>query len=110
MECLAPYIPPALLPYAEQIQAHIQEQSQTLAIAAVSVATVFLSYLFVAGRRETPATVTVPNPPELDDGWVGTKWEDLPEGSVERGVIEGQVRGVSIPFFSHALSQLGPRF
>ncbi|KAL4794421.1 Aldehyde/histidinol dehydrogenase [Aspergillus venezuelensis] len=93
MECLTPYIPPALLPYAETLQAHIHEQSQTLVIAALSLAAISLGYLFVAGSRESPATFTVPNPPELSDDWVGTKWEDLPEGSVERGVIEGQVRG-----------------
>ncbi|BCS17788.1 aldehyde dehydrogenase family protein [Aspergillus puulaauensis] len=89
MECLTPYIPPALLPLAEQIQ----NQTHTLGIAALSLSAVLLGYLFIACNRESPASFTVPNPPEISDDWTGTKWEDLPEGSEEKQVIEGQIRG-----------------
>lgn len=107
MECLTPYIPPALLPLAEQIQ----NQTHTLGIAALSLSAVLLGYLFVACNRESPASFTVPNPHEISDDWTGTKWEDLPEGSEEKQVIEGQIRGVSfaqitprIPFASCLLA------
>ncbi|OJJ55836.1 hypothetical protein ASPSYDRAFT_48086 [Aspergillus sydowii CBS 593.65] len=89
MECLTPYIPPALLPLAEQIQS----QTRTLGIAALSLSAVLLGYLFVACSRESPVSFTVSNPPEISDDWTGTKWEDLPEGSEERQIIEGQIRG-----------------
>lgn len=94
MECLTPYIPPALLPLAEQIQN---------GIAALSLSAVLLGYLFVACSRESPASFTVSNPPEISDDWTGTKWEDLPEGSEEKRVIEGQIRGVSF-------AQITPEF
>ncbi|KAI9375832.1 Aldehyde/histidinol dehydrogenase [Aspergillus egyptiacus] len=89
MEALTPYLPPALLPLAELIQEH----AQTLGITVFSLGAVLLGYLFIAGGREAPVPFTVPNPPEIEPDWNGTKWEDLPEGSEERKVIEGQVRG-----------------
>ncbi|OJJ04779.1 hypothetical protein ASPVEDRAFT_137105 [Aspergillus versicolor CBS 583.65] len=89
MECLTPYIPPALLPLAEQIQ----NQTHALGIAALSLSAVLLGYLLVACSRESPASFTVSNPPEISDDWTGTKWDDLPEGSEEKRVIEGQIRG-----------------
>ncbi|KAL4945125.1 hypothetical protein BDV06DRAFT_185662 [Aspergillus oleicola] len=93
MECLAPYIPPALLPFVESAHEHIQDLCQTLVIAALSLSAIFLGYLFIVGSRESPITFTVPQPAEIRDDWVGTKWEDLPEGGEARAVIEGQVRG-----------------
>lgn len=106
MECLTPYIPPALLPLAEQIQS----QTRTLGIAALSLSAVLLGYLFVACSRESPVSFTVSNPPEISDGWTGTKWEDLPEGSEERQIIEGQIRGVSFVQMctSNSIRQLFP--
>ncbi|KAL4781336.1 Aldehyde/histidinol dehydrogenase [Aspergillus varians] len=89
MECLTPYIPPALLPLAELIQ----NQAPALGIAALSLSAVLLGYLFVACSRESPIYFTVSPPLEIGNDWIGTKWEDLPEGSEEKRVIEGQVRG-----------------
>ncbi|KAL4803269.1 Aldehyde/histidinol dehydrogenase [Aspergillus unguis] len=89
MECLASYIPPALLPFAEQLQS----QAHTLGIALLSLGAIYVGYLFIAGSRESPVLFSVPSPPEISDDWNGTKWEDLPEGSEGRKVIEGQVRG-----------------
>ncbi|KAL4927516.1 aldehyde dehydrogenase family protein [Aspergillus undulatus] len=93
MECITPYIPPALLPVLLQSAELIQDQAHALGIAALSLSAVLLGYLFIAGSRESPVSLTVSNPPEISDKWTGTKWEDLPEGSEERRVIEGQVRG-----------------
>ncbi|KAL4905279.1 hypothetical protein BDW74DRAFT_153353 [Aspergillus multicolor] len=93
MECLAPYIPPALLPFLERAQEQLQDQSHALGIVALSLSAILLGYLFIAGSRESPVSFTIPNPPEISPDWSGTKWEDLPEGSEERKVIEGQVRG-----------------
>jgi hypothetical protein len=90
MEALAPYIPPALLPLAEVLWS----QAHTLG-ALLSLSAVFLGYLFIAGSREAPVTFTVSHPPEIEPNWTGTKWEDLPPGSEEKRIIEGQVRGVS---------------
>jgi hypothetical protein len=95
MECLAPYIPPALLSLVERAQEQVQNQTHTLSIAVLSLSAVLLGYLFVAGSRESPVSFTVPNPPEINPHWEGSKWEDLPQGSEERNVIEGQIRGVS---------------
>jgi hypothetical protein len=95
MEALAPYLPPALLPLVEQTMEQLRTQCHTLGIAALSLAAVLLSYLFIAGSREAPVTFTVPHPPEIEDNWTGTKWEDLPKGSQERRVTEGQISGVS---------------
>jgi hypothetical protein len=95
MEVLVPYLPPALLPLVEQTMEQLRTQCHALGIAALSLAAVLLGYLFIAGSREAPVTFTVPHPPEIEDNWTGTKWEDLPKGSQERRVIEGQISGVS---------------
>ncbi|KAL4884001.1 Aldehyde/histidinol dehydrogenase [Aspergillus karnatakaensis] len=88
MECLAPYIPPALLPLAELLR----NEAQTLGIAALSITAVLLGYLFIAGAKESPVTFTVPTPPEIDPNWIGTKWEDLPYNE-ERRILEAQLAG-----------------
>ncbi|KAL5339744.1 Aldehyde/histidinol dehydrogenase [Aspergillus crustosus] len=88
MDCLMPYIPPALLPLAELLHS----QTHALKIAALSIAAVVLSYLFIVGSKEAPLAFEVPLPDEIDKTWKGRKWEDLLEGE-ERGVVEGQVRG-----------------
>lgn len=95
MECLAPYIPSALLSLVERAQEQVQSQTHTFSIAVLSLSAVLLGYLFVGGSRESPVSFTVPNPPEINPDWEGSKWEDLPQGSEERNVIEGQIRGVS---------------
>ncbi|KAL3456073.1 Aldehyde/histidinol dehydrogenase [Aspergillus heterothallicus] len=93
METLAPYLPPALLPLVEKAVGQLENQCHTLGIAALSLAALFLGYLFIAGSSEFPVKFNVPHPPEIEDKWTGTKWEDLPKGSAERRVIEGQIRG-----------------
>ncbi|KAL4917662.1 Aldehyde/histidinol dehydrogenase [Aspergillus aurantiobrunneus] len=89
MDCLTPYIPPALLPLAELVQS----QAHALCLAILSLSAVLLGYLFIACTRESPVSFTVPHPPEINNDWTGTKWEELPEGNEEKRVIEGQVRG-----------------
>ncbi|KAL2828158.1 Aldehyde/histidinol dehydrogenase [Aspergillus cavernicola] len=89
MEVLAPYLPPALLPVTERLQ----DQSPTLVIAVLSLSAVVLSYLFIVGSKEDPASFTILNPSEIESDWAGIKWEDLPEGVEEKRVVEGQIRG-----------------
>ncbi|KAL6236054.1 hypothetical protein BDW75DRAFT_207961 [Aspergillus navahoensis] len=93
MEFLAPFIPPVLLPLVERAQEQVQGQTHALGIAILSLSAILLGYLFAAGSKESPVSFTVPNPPEINPGWEGSKWKDLPEGSEERKVIEGQVLG-----------------
>jgi hypothetical protein len=103
MEALVPYLPPALLPLVEQTVQQLQNQCHTFRLAVLSLAAVLLGYLFIAGSKEAPVTFNVPHPPEIEDNWTGTKWEDLPKGSQERRVIEGQISGVS--FVSGSLAR-----
>ncbi|KAL3477244.1 oxidoreductase [Aspergillus californicus] len=91
MGVLTPFIPPVFLSLFE----FLLNQGQTVKIALLSLSAVYLSYLFIAGSKEAPVIFTIPNPPEIEPDWEGTKWEDLSHLSQgeERRVIEAQVRG-----------------
>ncbi|PWY72302.1 aldehyde dehydrogenase-like protein C21C3 [Aspergillus heteromorphus CBS 117.55] len=87
MDCLAPFIPPALQPLA----AHLRTQCPMLGVALLSLAAAYLGYLYLLGRTEAAVTFNVPIPPEIRANWTGQKWDELQgEG---RKVLEGQIQG-----------------
>lgn len=100
MDSLDQFIPPALQP----LVGHLRTQAPLLGVTLLSLAAAYLGYLYVLGRKEAAVSFNVPIPPEIRANWKGEKWDSLQgEG---RKVLEGQVRGVSLPtfYFTDALS------
>lgn len=63
-------------------------------IAVLSLAALYLGYLYLLGRREAPVVFNVPVPAEIRPNWTGKTWDEIPQEE-EKRVLEGQVRGVS---------------
>ncbi|KAE8418290.1 Aldedh-domain-containing protein [Aspergillus pseudocaelatus] len=87
MEALTPYIPPALLPFAQTLR----DQVPLVSVALVSLGAIYLGYIYILGRKEAAVLFNVPIPPEVRTNWKGKAWEDV-QGE-EKKVLEGQLRG-----------------
>lgn len=95
MDRLLPYIPPSLRsilePYSSQIS---PEYAQFLGVALVSLAAVYVGYLYILSQREAAVAFNVPMPAEVRKSGEGRKWDEV-QGQ-EKRVLEDQTRGVSV--------------
>jgi hypothetical protein len=95
MDCLLSRIPISVRSLAETRPSWLSaEHAQCIGVALVSVAAVYIGYLYILGRREAAVAFNVPLPAELRKGAAGRQWEDA-QGQ-EKRVLEDQVRGVSL--------------
>jgi len=89
MEALATYIPPHL----HSLMEHLEPHSRWLPVALLTLATIYLTTIYVSYNREAPVPFNVPLPPEIRSNynWTGKSWDDVT--GEQRQVLEGQARG-----------------
>lgn len=95
MDCLLSRLPrcvrAAVEPYISSVSA---EHAQLLGVALVSLAAVYVGYLYILSRKEAAVTFNVPLPQEVRKSGQGKKWDEV-QGQ-EKRVLEDQARGVSV--------------
>lgn len=70
------------------------EHAQLIGVALVSLAAVYVGYLYILSQREAAVVFNVPLPHEVRKSGEVKKWEEV-QGQQKR-VLEDQVRGVSV--------------
>lgn len=94
MDCLLSLLPTCVRSLAETHASTLStEQAQFIGVALVSLAAVYLGYLYILSRREASVSFNVPLPAEVRKSTPGRQWEDA-QGQ-EKRVLEDQVCGVS---------------
>jgi hypothetical protein len=94
MDCLLSHLPTCVRSLAETRASSLsKEHAQCIGVALVSLAAVYVGYLYILGRREAAVSFNVPLPAEVRKGTPGRQWKDA-QGQ-EKRVLEDQVRGVS---------------
>lgn len=94
MDCLLSNLPACtrsiVEPYASQLS---PENVQLIGVALVSLAAVYVGYLYILSQKEAAVTFNVPLPSEVRKSGEGRKWDEV-QGQ-EKRVLEDQARGVS---------------
>jgi hypothetical protein len=93
MDCLLSRLPcvrAVVEPYSSSVSA---EHAQLLGVALISLAAVYMGYLYILSRKEAAVTFNVPLPQEVRKNGQGKKWGEV-QGQ-EKRVLEDQARGVS---------------
>ncbi|CAL5868932.1 uncharacterized protein PFLUO_LOCUS3160 [Penicillium psychrofluorescens] len=92
MDCLLSLLPTCVRSLAETHASTLStEQAQFIGVALVSLAAVYLGYLYILSRREASVSFNVPLPAEVRKSTPGRQWEDA-QGQ-EKRVLEDQVCG-----------------
>lgn len=94
MDQLLFFLPPHLVDFIETHYSCVTvEHAQWAGVALVSLAAIYVGYLYSLCLKEAAVSFNVPLPPEVRNSAGGKKWEEVT--GVEKRVLEDQVRGVS---------------
>ena len=97
MDCVLSHLPPSVGALVDPyVSALSTESVQWVAVALLSLIAIYAGFLYIRSAKEAAVAFNVPVPPEVrKSDAILKRWEDA--SGLEKQVLEGQVRGVSIP-------------